>query len=334
MMRTAARLVALLALVLAVALAALPAGAQESGISGPTLTLSETAVAPGAQITVIFTGFTGRLVTLSVCGNQAKRGSADCNMPASQGVRLYHVDDTPLTAFVVSTPPGTCPCVIRASSDTGELAYAPIEIQGVATGAVVDPYTDDAPLEMSISARPAPDGILATVRSWLGGATPYEVHVTVRNASTEQFSAVKVNGAVGRDAETDIDSFELEPGAMGAGQSWTGTTTVEVAAPVIGSFDVRAVASGAGPVTEASVGSRAVPWLLIVLVLVLVADLVAVVVRWAGRHRARRLAAGGDDGTHGLGGGGGGWVPGGPPPTPSAVPVDPVLPDDRVGVRA
>ena len=80
-----------------------------------------------------------------MCGNLAKRGSTDCNMPASQGVRLYHVDDSPLTAFVVSAPPGTCPCVIRASSDTGEVAYAPIEIRGVPTGPVVDPFSDEPP---------------------------------------------------------------------------------------------------------------------------------------------------------------------------------------------
>lgn len=301
MIRSAARLLTLLALLLGGVLVALPAAAQESGISGPTLTLSETSVAPGGRITVIFTGFTGRLVTLSVCGNRAERGSADCNMPASQGVRLYHVDDTPLTAFVVSEPPGTCPCVVRATSDTGELAYAPIDIQGVAIGPVVEPFGAGPPLEMALSARPAPDGLLGTLRSWLGGSTPYEVRVTVRNGSTEQFSAVRVNGAIGRDAETDVASFELVPGALGAGQTWSGTTTVDVSSPVIGRFTVRGVASGAGPVTETTATTRAVPWLLIVLALLLVADVVAVLVRWVARRRARSLSAGAAAGESGDG---------------------------------
>ena len=276
MIRALARLVAVTVVVAGVALAVLPAGAQTTSstlnpvggaaaqatstttttqvpaLSGPTLTLDQTVVDPGQQITVIFTGWQGRLVTLSVCGNLAKRGSTDCNMPASQGVRLYHVDDSPLTAFVVSAPPGTCPCVIRAGSDTGEVAYAPIEIRGVPTGPVVDPFSDEPPLAVTVKAVPDPDGIGATIKSWLGGPTPYEVTVTVQNQATEAFSAVAVNGAVGRSTEVDMAGFDLFPGALAAGQTWTGTTRVTVPAPVIGEFDWRVLASGAGPVTETS----------------------------------------------------------------------------------
>ena len=291
MIRALVRAALVVAVLAGLASLALPAGAQTSEITGPTLTLDHTAVDPGEQITVIFTAWEGRLVTLSVCGNLAKRGSADCNMPASQGVRLYHVDDSPLTAFVVSEPPGTCPCVIRASSDTGEVAYAPIEIRGVPIGPVVDPFSDESPLEVSVEAVPDPDGVFGTMRSWLGGETPYEVTVTVHNMATEPFSAVKVHGAVGRDSETDVESFDLAPGAMAAGQTWTGTTRVDVPAPVIGNFEWRAVASGAGPVTETSTSMRVVPWLLIVLFLVLVGDVVAVIVRAVSRSRARTEAS-------------------------------------------
>jgi len=261
-------------------------------LSGPTLTLDQTTVDPGQQITVIFTGWQGRLVTLSVCGNLAKRGSSDCNMPASQGVRLYHVDDSPLTSFVISAPPGTCPCVIRGSSDTGEVAYAPIEIRGVPIGPVVDPFSDEPPLAVTVTAVPAPHGIGATLKSWLGGPTDYDVTVVVHNQATEAFSAVAVNGAVGRSTEVDLAGFDLFPGPLGAGQTWTGTARVTVPAPVIGDFSWRVLASGAGPVTETSSSSRAVPWLLIVLVLLLVGDVVAVIVRWVQRRRARRAESG------------------------------------------
>jgi hypothetical protein len=286
---------ALVALLLVGAVSiALPAAAQDSGTSGPTLTLSESSVDPGGQITVIFTGWQGRLVTLSVCGNLAKRGSSDCNMPASQGVRLYHVDDSPLTSFVVSAPPGTCPCVIRASADSGEVAYAPIEVRGVPIGPVVDPFSDDAPLEVSVAATPHPDGILDTLRSWLGGPTSYDVKVTVHNQATEAFSAISVHGAVGRSSEVDLAGFDLQPGAMNAGQTWAGTAQVTVPAPVIGDFDWHVLASGAGPVTETSSSTRAVPWLLVALVLALVGDVVAVVVRWVQRRRSRSAVEGRD----------------------------------------
>lgn len=316
MTRALARLVAVVAVLGGVALAVVPAGAQTTSstlnpvggrasdavesttttqtppVAGPTLTLDQSAVDPGQRITVIFTGWQGRLVTLSVCGNLAKRGSTDCNMPASQGVRLYHVDDSPLTSFVISAPPGTCPCVIRASSDSNEVAYAPIEIRGVPTGPVVDPFSDEPPLAVTVKALPAPHGIGATLKSWLGGPTAYDVTVTVQNQATEAFSAVSVNGAVGRSAEVDLAGFDLFPGAMAAGQTWTGTARVTVPAPVIGEFDWRVLASGAGPVTETSSSSRAVPWVLIALVLLLVGDLVAIVVRWVQRRRDRRGAGG------------------------------------------
>jgi hypothetical protein len=315
MIRSLLRVVALVVVLGGVALAVAPAGAQSTSSTlnpvgqvpagsvepttttteaparaGPTLTLDQNSVEPGQQVTVVFAGWQGRLVTLSVCGNLAKRGSADCNLPASQGVRLYHVDATPLTAFVVSTPPGTCPCVLRASSDTGEVAYAPIEIRGVATGPVVDPFSDDPPLEVSIDTSPVHYSVLDTIKSWLGGPTRYDVTVTVRNQATEQFSNVAVHGAVGRSSGVDLDGFDLVPGPMAAGQTWIGTAQVTVPAPVVGGFDWHVIASGAGPVTETSATTRAVPWLLLLLALVLVGDLVAVMVRWVQRRRARRSA--------------------------------------------
>jgi hypothetical protein len=334
MIRSVLRVLAVIAVLGGLALSVAPAGAESTtstlnpvgqvpagsaapttttttvaALSGPTLTLDQTSVDPGQPVTVIFTGWQGRLVTLSVCGNLAKRGSTDCNMPASQGVRLYHVDDSPLTSFVISTPPGTCPCVIRASSDSGETAYAPIEIRGVALGPVVDPFSEEPPLALAVDATPAPDGIFDTIKSWLGGPTAYDVTVKVTNQATEPFSNVAVHGAVGRDSETDLDGFDLVPGPMAAGQTWTGTAHVTVPAPVVGQFDWHTIASGAGPVTETSSTTRAVPWLLLLLVLALVGDLVAVVVRWVQRRRARHVA--GDDPADPASG------PVGPPPQPS-----------------
>ncbi len=197
--------------------------------------------------------------------------------------------------------------------------YAPIEIRGVPTGPVVDPFSDEPPLAVTVKAVPDPDGIGATIKSWLGGPTPYEVTVTVQNQATEAFSAVAVNGAVGRSTEVDMAGFDLFPGALAAGQTWTGTTRVTVPAPVIGEFDWRVLASGAGPVTETSSSSRSVPWLLIALVLLLVGDLVAVVVRWVQRRRTRRAQRGGPPTADETG------PPG--PPTPSA-PEAPLV-DDR-----
>ena len=73
-----------------------------------------------------------------------------------------------------------------------------------------------------MKAVPAPDGIGATIKSWLGGPTAYEVTVTVQNQATEAFSAVAVNGAVGRSTEVDMAGFDLFPGCTGGGPDLDG----------------------------------------------------------------------------------------------------------------
>jgi hypothetical protein len=280
------------ALLVAVGLAnVVPVLAQESKVTqGPSLGLDRMSVHSGEKVIVTFTGWAGRLVTLSVCGNLAKRGSADCNMQASQGVRLYHVDNTPITSFVVSAPPVSCPCVIRATSDAGEDAYAPIEITDIATGPVVDPFSGDPPLDVKLEETNLPAGFFGAIRSGLGGPTDHQVEVTVRNASTESFSHVTLHGFVGRDANTPLDEFDLDVGEIGQGETWTGTAVVTVPAPAIGEYEWRVTASGAGPVSTAGASTRSVPWLLVLLVLILVGDLVAVVVRAVQRRRARTEA--------------------------------------------
>ncbi len=118
--------------------AAGPAWAQPAEAGVPTITLATTDLRPGERVVVSLTGWRSRNVTLSVCGNRAARGAADCNLISSQSLKLVSTPGPTLTELVVATPPGTCPCVIRGSSATqDEVASTPIELAGVAVGPII-----------------------------------------------------------------------------------------------------------------------------------------------------------------------------------------------------
>src|SRR5689334_6068911 len=115
--RQRARLVALAAMVLGALAVAAPSVAHASGtVTGPSITVDHSEVDDGQLIWVTVSGFTAGSVTLAVCGNEARRGAADCNMIESKGVRIQPELDQTVARFGISTPPADCPCIIRASS--------------------------------------------------------------------------------------------------------------------------------------------------------------------------------------------------------------------------
>jgi len=263
-------------------------GPTTGQLSGPTITLSPAIVEPGQATIITFNNWEARLATVAVCGNLAKRGSADCNQVNSQGVTVSGIGKTaPITQLTVIPPTGTCPCVIRAASrDTDETAVAPIEIIGHPTGPIVDPRTGDF-IQVALSTEPASMGFWSALRSSLGGPTDYDATVTVRNITTEAFQNIDVFGSVGRNPSEDLDVFEMVPGEIGPGQTWTGTDLVTLPSPVYGDYLWQVVGSGAGPVVRIDQSMRVVPWLLVVLLVALLIDLVLIVLRFVQR-RIRR----------------------------------------------
>jgi len=333
MMRLTARTLAWAVLVvLSVTVVGSVAGAQEQvpptsdrdltpgEISGSLLTIAPRTVEAGQRIDVIFTDWKATTVLLSVCGNLAKRGSVDCNQVTSQGSKISGVGiSQPVAAFVVNPPSATCPCVIRAVGvDSDESAVAPIEIVGHPVGPVVDP-SGGVLVEVGLEPRRADAGWFAALRSALGGPTDYDVAVTVRNISVETLTNAVVVGSVGHDPAEDLDLFEMVPGEIGAGQTWTGDAQVTLPSPAWGNYVWEAVASGAGPAVRAEESTRLVPGLLLVLVVVLVADLAFMLARWLRRRALRReeellAQADGEGGENGP-----------PTPDPSTLPPPPVL---------
>ncbi|MDO8362469.1 MAG: hypothetical protein Q7V88_06195 [Actinomycetota bacterium] len=284
------RWVPLLALLVSCVVLGAAAGADaQPTTSGPTVTMADTELAPDERVVLTIDGFQAASVTITVCGNEARRGSADCNMVAGRGLRLDD-DGTPTVVQVpIEVPPVGCPCVVRVSSRLNdEIAVAPFTLVGHPVEPLTDgPATSD-PLVVSIVARPAPLGALERARTSLGGPARYEVTVTVRNRSTAPYSHVSLAGAAVRSNDLLATLALDDPGVIGAGQTWKQVVSAEVPGPSLGEIEWRVTASGAGPAVTASDVTRQRPLLLIVLVGLLIIDLFVLAVRFLLRRHVRR----------------------------------------------
>lgn len=288
--------VLLTAFALVTALGGAAAAAQTSP-AAPTITLDRSTVEPGDTVLVTIDGFESNAVTLTVCGNAARRRSVDCNLVASEGQHLQRSGEPTVSVLPVAPPDLPCPCVVLAATKTfGQVALAPIEIVGHPVGPVVGAPARE-PLAVTVSARKAPRGVVAALRSALAGPTTYEVTVTVTNRSTEAVPNVTLVGAVGRSQDDDLVDLDLPPvGELGPGQTWTHLVRPEVPAPVLGDLVFHVTAAGAGPSVGASETTSSLPIALVALLVVLMIDLGAIGWRRAAQRRARRSAPSGADG--------------------------------------
>ena len=263
--------------------------------TGPAIELERYEVAPGDQITVRVSGFLSNSVTVAVCGNRAIRGAGDCNMAESKGLAID--DGLREAAFTISTPPATCPCIIRvANASNDEVAVAPITLIGHPNGPLVGGGLGD-PVEVSVVAQAVPDGAMDQLRSSLGGATLYELTVTVRNPSTIAVSGITVNGSAGKGSNDQLVTFDLvAPPELQPGQQFEEVVTAELPAPSWGTVEWRVAVSSSEPTVVTTTTTDNVAWLLWILGALLVLDLVILLIRFVVRLVRRNSDHPGDEG--------------------------------------
>jgi hypothetical protein len=292
--RLAARAAGVALLVVAPAVSARADQVQQPVLSGPTITLDKSAAAVGDSVRVSISGFEAAYVTVSVCGNEARRGSSDCNTTGSISLAVHHDGTETWTPFPISTPPFGCPCAIRVfSAQNDEVGVVPFTVIGHPVEPVQSGRDLTKPL-VSVSVEPlrAPDGVIASMRSSLGGPTNYAVAVVVKNLTSEVLSNVLLSGSVGRGDKDELASLELvDPGSIGPGQSSTQTVNVVLPSPTYGTFNWRVTASGAGPTVTTVTTARPTPWLLILAILALVAIVALLITRVIVLRRMRRAAS-------------------------------------------
>lgn len=269
-----------------------PAGAQSGG---PHISLDRQEVFLGEPIIISLFDFEGGQVTVAVCGNLAKRGSADCNMPAAQSERIRPDGSVTLTQLFVQPPPVPCPCLVRASTaTTDEFAVASIVVVDHPSGPVVE--QENGPLiDVSVDAERAPQGLMDSLRTALGGPTTYEVTVAVRNVTTETLSNVELSGSA-EHRLSDATALEIGlPGPIEPGQTWEQTVEAEIPAPVVGRFIWTVTGRGAGTSVVSTQATSTTPILLFLFAAILVVDLAAIVWRLGMRRRRRREDVDDDD---------------------------------------
>lgn len=250
----------------------------------PKLTVEPASARPGDVITVRLTGWSSVAATVTVCGNLAMRGSADCDVSRGQGVPLAPTDGAATLQVTLSEPPAPCPCVVRAASGSfDEVATARLDIIGAPQAPVVEPSTATPLISVAVDASRAPESLIGIARAALGGTTIYELTITLRNLTAAPLQAVKVTGAAVRSGKT-VATFTVGSRALQPGEVYEHRDEIEVPGPAIGPIRWDAAASGAGPAAHAGEVTRHTPVALLALLALLAGDIAAMLLR---RRRAR-----------------------------------------------
>ncbi len=249
--------------------------------------LSVSAAEPGDLVEVSLAGWPAGLLTVTICGDSAQHGSADCNLNVTAAVMSVGNGESH-TSLTVGAPPVPCPCVVRAATRFNDLVRTvPIQVIGVPV--VGSPPPSD-PLTVSARLEPAAghSGVVDRVRGWLGGPLRQQLVLTVRNNTSTPMDTLSLQAVLGDagggDAMATPTVQPLQPE-----ETRTYVIPFEVAAPSWGSRHVQGAVYGLPTPVHYDVSLHSTPWLLYVLGGVFVVD----VVSWrVVRHRRRRADAG------------------------------------------
>jgi hypothetical protein len=283
--RRAVPLLAALAVVATVtvflALTGRPAGAQASEPTAPSLEVRPVEAAPGETVRVNGWDWPAlELVTVELCGGEARRGSADCVQQATRSIPTNRNGEL-IGALELAIPPVPCPCVVRAwVPGRTEALVAPVRVRGAGFAAVEVPEDADGP-RVAVRARleGSDDGA-----AWFGAGPERTLVLELENLSEDWIRDPRLDvvwGRTGADADGMLDIPELTPLRP------AGTATVEIPVELpalsVGEFVVTGSLVGE-PGSEFTVRSTSVPW-------GLVAIPVLILLQWAllkGRDRLRR----------------------------------------------
>ena len=261
--------------------------------STPTVQADPQEAAPGETVTLTIEGFDAHTVTASICGNEARRGSGDCDMTGSVGIVLNAADGPTVAVIPVTAPPVPCPCVVRVSTAAfDQIGVVPIVVTGHDIAEPVDSAQQQGAIDASISAQRTPASLGERLRASLGGAVGYDVTVTVKNTSVVPLGEVVVTGSFGRSADDFLGELELTaPGELAPGQTWQQVLRVTVPAQFVGSVTWRLDAASGTSRDRAGTVTDQRPSMLIALVLLLVADVGVLLIRWRIRRRRGAVRA-------------------------------------------
>ncbi|WP_051108858.1 hypothetical protein [Actinomadura flavalba] len=200
------------------------------------VTLDRTTVRPGETVTVRLTGWAAGNVVVEVCGNEARRGTADCAV-ATSATTFVQAKKTASVLLTVAKPPIACPCVVAARPVTGgDPVTAPLKIAGMdrlsspETGALADSR------KLTVTRVSVAGGGLAP---WVGGSAARTLRFTVRNDGRATLTDPPLSLAVGRGADPTTIVPAQPLGTLAAGEERAYEIPFTIAAPTFGRYSVR-----------------------------------------------------------------------------------------------
>jgi hypothetical protein len=249
--------------------------ASNAGIS-----LSAGSAVPGTQIFVTGQGFPAHsVVRLAICGNAAARGSVDCDQESSATLAPSDQGSFRIPLPVVA-PPAPCPCVVQATSIAIDgPVNVPFIVSGVPTAAVQQLVISEVPLKV-VASRLTGWG---PITAWFGAAPQRMLVLTLRNPSAESLDIPPFTLTRGGKANADTIVRTVSLGALGAGETQTYRIPVRFDVVSHGQLSVAGEVGVPGRSATFVAGTKAFPWGLVA-VLIVVVQLVLLAVR----DRARR----------------------------------------------
>jgi hypothetical protein len=278
-------------MVVAVAAVTFTSSSAVADVDGARISVTpSTTVSVGDTVQVGLTGWPQGVVTAAVCGNNAQRGSTDCEQTGAGSIGVRESGSEVLTVDVLAPPVG-CPCVIRASTTNGDVVRtAPIDIVGVPGGfnlapAAGAPSADSLDVTAHVEAAD-----VGWPESWYPAfAAPAhrDLVLTMSNRSDAVMSGLRVVGAVGPSKTDEAEPVSKALGPIPPHSTRTFRVPFTLSAPVWGDYVVSGSIYGlAAPVTF-KVKTASEPWAL-ELLLPLSLFVIAQILRR--QERARRRA--------------------------------------------
>lgn len=158
-------------------------GTETESADRPGLTLSDSEAGAGGEVTVSGEGWRpDAVITLLVCGQNAIGGTNSCANAEGRAATASG-DGSFRKKLPVAEPPKACPCVVRATTATGEYASADAKFK-VAGHPVKKLPRDDGGGRLSVLAARLEGG--SGLLNWFGAPPQRELVLTVANLGAAQ----------------------------------------------------------------------------------------------------------------------------------------------------
>jgi len=275
----------LLALIVVVPSGAGATAEHASNSSIPAGAVSPSQASPGQSIFVSGSSWPGNTeVSVAVCGEEARHGSGDCDLPSST---IVGTDTNGVfgTQLALQIPPKPCPCVVQITALGGDAAELNIPVTVVGAPVVALP-----PLEPAGTKRPLTieDAELSggSWTAWFGAAATRTLVLRVRNTSGAPLNDPLMLVTAGRGSSPSEPQPVPVQKPFATGEARVIRVPVEFDAPSLGDYAVRLRVGAGGTTTTKTLGTSSYPWGLIVVALLILQGILLLI-----RNRVRARVA-------------------------------------------